>query len=231
LLQRALGAAFLCLALVACVVTGRVRQATDTAPAHFATPYDRWRAVATRFDAARATPDTGCGGDASCPAAQWTSLIDELKALPPHDRLLRANAALTDVRYVTAQQNWGDPSYWETPYQFIARGGQCQDYAIAKYFALEESGFPTSALHIFVVRDTVRALNHAILVADSDGESWVLDNQTPDVVDESTAMLPYAPYYAIEEHRRQNYLSARPQIAGAGQTRLNAGNFTLAHYY
>ena len=159
-----------------------------------------------------------------------------MKALSPHDRLVRANAALNSVSYVTAQQNWGDPGYWETPYQFLARGGQCQDYAIAKYFALEGSGFPASALHLFVVRDTLRALDHAILVADVDGQSLVLDNQTPDIVDENTAMLRYAPYYAIEEHGWQNYLNARPQIAGTGsdgasRARFNAAGFTLAHYY
>jgi predicted transglutaminase-like cysteine proteinase len=231
LLLRRFGAVSLCFGLLACSA-GPARQATSTAPSattRFATPYDRWLAVATRFDAQRAAPDLTCGDDPTCPAAQWATLVNELKPLSPRDRLLRANAALNAVRYVTAQQNWGDPGYWETPYQFLARGGQCQDYAIAKYFALAESGFPTDALHILVVRDTLRALDHAILVADIDSERLVLDNQTPDVVDESTALLRYAPYYAIEAHGWQNYLAARPQVAG--QAHFNTGGFTLAHYY
>lgn len=232
LLLRRFGAVSLCVALLACTASGPARHASDAVPSvtqRFATPYDRWLAVATRFDAQRAAPDQNCGDDPACPAAQWAVLINELKQLPPRDRLLRANTTLNAVRYVTAQQNWGDPGYWETPYQFLARGGQCQDYAIAKYFALTDSGFPASALHILVVRDTLRALDHAILVADIDSEQLVLDNQTPDVVDESTALLRYAPYYAIEAHGWQNYLAARPQVAG--QARFNGGSFTLAHYY
>lgn len=229
---RLVGALFLCCALFACApVAPPDLDANITAPRSESpqTPYQRWLAVTARFDAARNAIDPDCSTDAACPARRWDALVADLKQLPPRERVVAVNAALNRVPYVTAQRNWNDPAYWETPYEFLARGGQCQDYAIAKYLALAETGFPTAALHILVVRDTARALDHAILVADVDGESLVLDNQAADVVSEDIALVRYSPYYAIENNGWRSFMSPRPQLAVT--PRLRAEGFTLAHYY
>jgi len=184
-------------------------------------PAERWRAVEERFAAVRAVG--GDCADAACPALRWRALVERLRALPPRERVMAANTELNGVRYVAATTNWGDLGYWETPYEFLARGGQCQDYAIAKYLALAESGLPLAELRFVVVRDKQKALDHAVTIVDLDGESLVLDNQSRDVVSEDAVRARYEAYYAIDAQGWHDY-RAPMQIA----VRIVAAP---AHYY
>lgn len=235
--SRGTGALLLCLGLAACgqppsptVAFGTADAAATSALfAGSLSPYQRWRAVTVRFAAARRGADPSCVADAACPARRWDALVGELRRLPLRARLVAANDALNRVPYIAAERNWGDPGYWETPYEFLARGGQCQDYAIAKYLALAESGFPIDALHIVIVRDTVSGLDHAIAVADVDGDSLVLDNQIAEIVTESAAFRRYAPYYAIDDSGWRSFAVARASATSAN--RFSAAGFALAHYY
>jgi predicted transglutaminase-like cysteine proteinase len=191
-------------------------------------PVQRWRAVEQRFADTRAAANDGCA-DATCPAARWSALVERLRALPPRERVFAADAELNRVPYVSAVANWGNPAYWETPYEFLSRGGQCQDYAIAKYLALAESGFPRGDLRFVVVRDMLQGLDHAITIADLDGDSLVLDNQSSQIVSESMARARYTPYYAIDTQGLHVYASAMRLVAQTAETAPKS--FGLAHYY
>jgi len=43
------------------------------------------------------------------------------------------------------------------------REGDCEDYAIAKYVALREAGFPQDDLQLVLVRDRAVRQDHAVL--------------------------------------------------------------------
>jgi predicted transglutaminase-like cysteine proteinase len=147
-------------------------------------PFTKWDGVVARSDAS------------SVDAGAWRTLVAELKALPLRQRVERANEVLNRVRYVAAEANWHDANHWETPSEFLARGGQCQDYAIAKFLALEQSGVPEEALRFAVVRDSLHGADHAVTIVYLDGEALVLDNQAPSVLPD-TALPHYTPYYSI----------------------------------
>ena len=50
-------------------------------------------------------------------------------------------------------QTWGMPDYWASPLETLERrAGDCEDYAIAKYFALAGAGVPTARLRMVYVR-------------------------------------------------------------------------------
>jgi predicted transglutaminase-like cysteine proteinase len=50
-------------------------------------------------------------------------------------------------------QAWGVPDHWASPLQALARGeGDCEDYALAKYFMLRSLGVPESRLRLVYVR-------------------------------------------------------------------------------
>lgn len=162
-------------------------------------PFSKWDGVVARAERERADPSAFCRtqpADRPCVAAWWTQFIAELARLPLRERVARVNSVLNRVAYVPAQTNWHDPDHWETPFEFLARGGQCQDYAIAKFMALEQSGVPQDALRVAVVRDTTKSADHAVAIVTVDGEALVLDNQ-------SAAIVPaaphdrYRPYYSI----------------------------------
>lgn len=162
-------------------------------------PFTKWDGVVARVERERADGAAICtaapaGGP--CVAERWASFVAELKRLPLRERVIRANSMLNTIPYVPAQANWHDPDHWETPYEFLARGGQCQDYAIAKFMALEQSGVPQEALRLAVVRDTAKALDHAVTIVYVDGAALVLDNQNEAVVPASPHGR-YRPYYSI----------------------------------
>jgi predicted transglutaminase-like cysteine proteinase len=163
------------------------------------TPFTKWDGVVARVERERADGTAACAAAATgetCVATRWASFVAELKRLPLRERVARVNSVLNRVPYVTAQANWHDPNHWETPYEFLTRGGQCQDYAIAKFMALEQSGVPQEALRLAVVRDTARALDHAVTIVYVDGAALVLDNQNEAVLPASPHGR-YRPYYSI----------------------------------
>ena len=159
--------------------------------------FTKWDGVVARTDREErhaATCPAGAGKD--CVALWWQRFVATLSRLPLRARVERVNAVLNQVRYVSAETNWHDPNHWETPYEFLTHGGQCQDYAIAKYMALEASGVPDSALRLAVVHDRVTALDHAVAVVYVDGQALVLDNQTAAVMP-ADQLRRYVPYYSI----------------------------------
>lgn len=84
-------------------------------------------------------------------------------------------------RYVEDIRNWGVQDYWETPAEFVEKSGDCEDYAITKYFTLKALNFPYE-MRIAVGKDTIGKFDHAVLIVYLDNEAYLLDNLRNDVV-------------------------------------------------
>lgn len=96
-------------------------------------------------------------------------------------RVERINQIANRARYVTDPVLWKSEDYWATPVEFSAvAAGDCEDYALAKYFALRELGMPADKLRITYVRllREGRLENHMVLAyyPDPGAEPWVMDN-------------------------------------------------------
>ena len=159
----------------------------------------RWQSVMARYSAQERNPVCAAGAISACPARAWRSLIDEVRVLDLRDRVERVNAFFNRVPYVSAESNWHDISHWETPYEFLARGGQCEDYAIAKYLALRESGVPEELLRFVVVHDNLSNLDHALTIVEVNHIPLALDNQLARVTAAWELQKRYDPYYALNE--------------------------------
>jgi predicted transglutaminase-like cysteine proteinase len=168
-------------------------------------PMPRWDKVIARFS--RQEHSSACSEGAKCPTEVWNQIVAELKTLPLRVRVERVNDIFNRVPYVPAEVNWHDVAYWETPYEFLMRGGQCQDYAIAKYRALLESGVSEKELRFVVVHDNEVHLDHAITVVEVDGVSLALDNQMPMVVPAQSLQQRYRPYYALNDQGWWSYMA------------------------
>jgi predicted transglutaminase-like cysteine proteinase len=81
------------------------------------------------------------------------------------------------------------------------KSGDCEDYAITKYYALRDLGIPASDMRIAVVEDTIRSLGHAVLVVFGDGTAFVLDNVS-NVIMEHSRLTHYRPQYSVNEEFR-----------------------------
>lgn len=118
---------------------------------------------------------------------EWAAL---LKSPPPANiqeklnlvnRFFNSRMAFKDDIVVWKQQD-----YWATPIEFLRKGaGDCEDFALAKYFTLREMGVPANQLRITYVK--ALQLNQAHMVvtwyATPDAIPLVLDNL-------KTAILP-----------------------------------------
>ena len=73
---------------------------------------------------------------------------------------------------------WGEADRWSAPLATFATGrGDCEDYAIAKYVALEQAGVSANDLRLVILRDLASGEDHAVVAARSEGKWFVLDNR------------------------------------------------------
>lgn len=96
----------------------------------------------------------------------------------PVAQLKTINAAVNQaLTYGSDRSVWGTSDYWATPVEIVARGrGDCEDYAILKYWMLRDAGFAAEQLQLVVLRDTRRDVYHAVLTVHLAGTRYVLDN-------------------------------------------------------
>ena len=180
--------------------------------------FPKWTDMLRRWSVQVATAqDCIAANDAvdGCVPAEWAQLTAQLRSLDRRALLDRLNQAINAHDYVLASVNWGRNDYWETPFEFMSRNGQCEDYAIAKFMILRALGFDNDALRILVVRDVSRQLDHAVLVVNLDGTDWLLDSLDDQVVPLARA-TQYRAYYAINETGWWLYTSNPLQMASLG---------------
>lgn len=68
-------------------------------------------------------------------------------------------------------------NHWSTLLEFLRRGGDCEDFATAKYFLLREFGVPAADMRVVVAFDRRVREHHAVLaVRRADGSSWLLES-------------------------------------------------------
>jgi len=94
--------------------------------------------------------------------------------------LQRVNAYVNSrVRFVDDAVHWQRDDYWATPAEtYASNGGDCEDYAIAKYYLLKELGVPVARLRITYVRAASVKQPHMVLAyyATPSADPLILDN-------------------------------------------------------
>jgi predicted transglutaminase-like cysteine proteinase len=96
------------------------------------------------------------------------------------EKLEIVNDFMNRTPFISDLQHWGKEDYWATPVEFLStNGGDCEDFSIAKYFALRSLGVPDEKLRITYVKEIV-VYNEAHMVLAyfpaPDAEPLVLDN-------------------------------------------------------
>ncbi|OPY85937.1 MAG: hypothetical protein A4E72_01798 [Syntrophus sp. PtaU1.Bin208] len=84
----------------------------------------------------------------------WENLVRQGQGKSELEKLEEVNSFFNrTLSYVDDIQIWGVNDYWATPIEFISLGaGDCEDYAIAKYFTLKAMGVSESKLNIAYVK-------------------------------------------------------------------------------
>jgi len=118
-------------------------------------------------------------GDVQKRFRAWRKLIISLENKPVMVKLEKVNSFINLFRYENDIDAQGVEDYWESPAEFIQQGGgDCEDFAIIKYFTLLMLGIPAEQLRITYV--TSLTLNQAHMVlsyySTPDAEPLILDS-------------------------------------------------------
>lgn len=117
----------------------------------------------------------------------WTHLIAANRNRSEQEKLKLVNDFFNLIPFATDLQHWGVQDYWATPVEMLAsNGGDCEDYAIGKYFTLLALGFPMDRLRInYVMATTQDPANQAHMVLTyyptPSAIPFVLDNLIPEI--------------------------------------------------
>jgi predicted transglutaminase-like cysteine proteinase len=119
----------------------------------------------------------------------WRGLIDspKNKSLDDAAKLRLVNDFVALTPFYCDPVMWCQEDYWAKPLEFLSNdGGDCEDFAIAKYYALRSLGVPDARLRIVYAnyRKGAVAGAHMVLAyyATPDGDPLILDNLHPDVL-------------------------------------------------
>lgn len=83
----------------------------------------------------------------------WDKMVENAKSKDILHKLKDVNDFFNKIKYETDEQNWHKKDYWAAPFEFMGTGaGDCEDYAIAKYFTLRKLGVPDKKLRITYVK-------------------------------------------------------------------------------
>jgi predicted transglutaminase-like cysteine proteinase len=134
------------------------------------------------------------GADARERLLAWQNLVQTTEG-DDRTKLERVNRFFNTLQFIDDAIHWHQTDYWATPIEFVAsKGGDCEDFAIAKFFTLLKLGVAEDRLTLTYVK-AVR-LNQAHMVLTyypaPGAEPLVLDNLVETILPSSrrTDLLP-----------------------------------------
>jgi len=172
-------------------------------------PFKKWRAALSRYskESAANTKVKCAPGDQLniCSYDDWVKFLETLKDKPPLVQLNEVNNRINKAKYVTDKANWGKKDYWATPGEFMARFGDCEDYAILKYLSLRRLGWKENSLRVVAVKDLNLKVGHAVLIVlfkhPKTGKilPLLLDNQIKKIAN-AAKVRHYQPVFSLNKY-------------------------------
>ena len=109
----------------------------------------------------------------------WEDLLRDNSATD-REKLEKINSFFNKkIVFMSDMDNYGVEDYWATPVECLSRGaGDCEDYAIAKYFSLKMMGVTEEKLRIAYVKSLQYNMFHMVMLYYSNpgADPLVLDN-------------------------------------------------------
>lgn len=125
------------------------------------------------------------GVDAADRLMRWEALIMHDDSASDAERLQKVNAFFNEtVRFVDDIDLYGVKDYWATPLELLVRqAGDCEDFAIAKFFTLKALGVGEEKLNIAYVKALRYNMMHMVLTycGHPGAEPLVLDNLVDEI--------------------------------------------------
>ena len=131
---------------------------------------------------------------------RWQRLLTEQADQPLPAQLEAVNRFFNlTLRFSDDAPLWHVKDYWATPVEALYKGaGDCEDFAIAKYFTLRQLGVPSEKLRITYVKALRLNQAHMVLTyyPEPTATPLVLDNLM-DVIEPASQRSDLVPIYAF----------------------------------
>ncbi|MEH6630459.1 MAG: transglutaminase-like cysteine peptidase [Halopseudomonas aestusnigri] len=141
---------------------------------------------------------------ANCKTAQqksWRKIIHAAKNMSRRQKLNTVNKFFNRWPYKLDSEVYGVSEYWASPNQFMRTSGDCEDYSIAKYYALKALGFKDSEMRIVILKDRIRGIGHAVLAIYEKNDILILDSLS-NLILTHTKYRHYVPQYSMNATTR-----------------------------
>ena len=187
----------------------------STSPVAASTLLEKWLNVEREVEIERKIIENCQKDRASCQsgtALQFLAIISRARMLEGRARLGEINRSINlKIKPRSDLSQYGAEDVWSPPLATFAReAGDCEDYAIAKFVALQEAGISPDDLHIVILR--VWKEHHAVVAARLDGKWLLLDNLHMIMVEDQSVLNYYRPVFLIDHDRVSRY-SGQPSIS------------------
>lgn len=147
----------------------------------------------------------------------WLTTLEQAIRAPVTEQLFQINRFFNLFTFIDDARLWGESNYWATPLEFIgANGGDCEDFAIAKYFSLIQLGVPRQKLRLTMVKALSLNQYHMVLTYYDTPTAipLVLDNLDPKIKP-ATQRRDLLPVYSFNaEQLWLNKQKGRGELAG-----------------
>lgn len=132
---------------------------------------------------------------------RWYEMVQDARTEGRFNQMVLVNRWVNRASYIEDINLWGKSDFWETPGLFVDKNGDCEDYAITKYYTLKALGWPEESLRLVVLHDAVRDMPHAVLAVTLNDENYILDNLATEPLPDRY-LKQYTPYYAVNATTR-----------------------------
>ncbi len=127
------------------------------------------------------------------------NLMVSLSNSTEREKIYKINDFFNLSQYVSDVNLWGKSDYWATRMEFLGKGaGDCEDYAISKYFTLKQLGIPDKKLFFTYVKALKYNQAHMVLTyyKTPDSIPLVLDSLTNKILP-ATSRKDLLPVYSF----------------------------------
>jgi predicted transglutaminase-like cysteine proteinase len=160
----------------------------------------------------------------------WQRLLQDGRDLTVTEKLRRVNEFFNRrVLFSTDMAVWHQTDYWATPMETLAKSaGDCEDFAIAKYFTLLNLGIPVEQLRLIYVKARIGGPEskiqqaHMVLAyySSPDAEPLVLDSLITDIRPASRR-TDLQPVFSFNSQGVFNGVDAKATLGSGGVTQLS----------
>jgi predicted transglutaminase-like cysteine proteinase len=149
----------------------------------------------------------------SLPALQFIAIVDQGEDFKGIARIGHINRAVNFAIRAADDSEPGMRDAWTSPFAALAAGaGDCKQYAVLKYAALQAAGIAAHDLRIVIVAQRARQETHAVVAVRRAGQWLILDNRALALVDSGALLRFYAPLTILDERGVRQFVR-EPQVA------------------